>query len=386
MAFVQGLEARARVGADLGGARDQVLVADHVEHRETRRGGDGVPAERAEELRLMREPVDVGAAGDHGRDGVSVAHRLAERDHVGLQAARHERPQVLAGAPVSGLHLVGDHPRPDLAGGRADLGVVVRARRQDAVARVRRVQDQGRRPVPSRRELLDRLADRGRGGSVLDRRAEWLHVVGTPVSSPLLWGERRRGRGHAVVGVGGHESAVVARRHRREPPGQVGGLAAGVDEQHGVEPRSFRHRGHEPFRELDRLRVQVAQVRVQQPRLVGDRIRDARVRVPDDRHVVVRVEVAPPVDVLEPDAVAALEVQRGRVRERRQRGAEHVGAPRDQGGGRRCRLGRPEPPGGLARAELVELLEHAPGVAVPALDVAGILGEPLARARPRSSQ
>ena len=99
--------------------------------------------------------------------------------------------------------------------------------------------------------------------------------------------------------------------------------------------------------------------------------------MPDDRHVVVRVEVATAVDVLEPDTAPTNQVQRGRVRERRQRGAEHLGATSDELGGRRWVGRRPEAPGRLVEAELGELLEHAPRVAIPALDVPRVLGEPL---------
>ena len=62
-------------------------------------------------------------------------------------------------------------------------------------------------------------------------------------------------------------------------------------------------RRDQPFRQLDDVLVEVARVRVERGGLRGDGRHDPRVGVPDDRHVVVRVEVAPPVGGLHPRAL-----------------------------------------------------------------------------------
>ena len=139
----------------------------------------------------------------------------------------------------------------------------------------------------------DGVGERRGAVGVRVRRGEPLDVSRRPAAAPLLGRERGRRRRDAVVGELGHQGAGATGGGRGQPPGQVGRLAAGVDQQHGVEPG--RHRRHQALGELDGARVQVAQVGAEQPRLVGDRPAHTRVCVADDRDVVVGVDVRPAV-------------------------------------------------------------------------------------------
>ena len=130
-------------------------------------GRHGAAGERAEELRLAAERLDVAAAGDDGGDRVAVAHRLAEGDDVGDQPGADERPQVVAGPAEARLHLVGHDQCPRGPGGRSQGGVVRRAGREDAVAGVHRVDDdagpaRARPPATGRRR---RRRTPGRAGA-----------------------------------------------------------------------------------------------------------------------------------------------------------------------------------------------------------------------------
>ena len=148
--------------------------------------------------------------------------------------------------------------------------------------------------------------------------------------------KRGRRRRDAVVGEVGDQGAGAAGGGRRQPPGQVGRLAAGVDQEHGVEAR--RHGRDQALGELDGARVQVAQVGAEQSCLVGDRAADPRVRVADDRDVVVGVDVGPAGAVGQGGAAAADEVQRARSRSA---GPARRRTPRrDDGAARRCREAR----------------------------------------------
>ena len=87
----QGLELRHQVRAHLGGIGLQGLIFDHVEDGV----GDGrrhrVAAERIEVLPTERF-ADL-PAGDDGADRVSIAHRLAQRHHIGHNPMQFEGPE-----------------------------------------------------------------------------------------------------------------------------------------------------------------------------------------------------------------------------------------------------------------------------------------------------
>ena len=94
--------------ADADDPLEHALVLEDVEHGERRHGRHRVPAERAEEHRLVAEPCGDLAPGDDRADRVAVAHRLADRHDIGHEPEVLERPHVVAGAAVPALDLVGD--------------------------------------------------------------------------------------------------------------------------------------------------------------------------------------------------------------------------------------------------------------------------------------
>ena len=114
-----------------------------------------------------------------------------------------------------------------------------------------------------------------------------------------------------MVGVLADDHALVLADHPRDADGEVDGLGAGAHEV--TDPQRFRHRRGEPLRIADDVVVQVARVRVQRRRLAGQRGDHVRMAMPDRGHIVIAVEVAPPIRVEEPGALAAHEVHRAVV-------------------------------------------------------------------------
>src|SRR5687768_12501525 len=96
---------------------DKPLVLDDLEDRERGRHRDRVAAERAEHVAAGAELLSDLAPCEDGRDGMAVAHRLAEGDEVGLDAQALVRPQRGAGPAVAALNLIRD---PQRSGGASE--------------------------------------------------------------------------------------------------------------------------------------------------------------------------------------------------------------------------------------------------------------------------
>ena len=93
-------------GADGIGALDELLLLDHVQHRQGGGAGDrraGIGA--AEPARLGG--VDHRGTADHGREREAAGQRFGDGDHVGLHAGMLDAEHP-AGAAEAGLHLVDD--------------------------------------------------------------------------------------------------------------------------------------------------------------------------------------------------------------------------------------------------------------------------------------
>jgi hypothetical protein len=69
-----------------------LLLVEHFQHRESRRRGHGVAAERREETELRLESFDQRAVGDDHTHRIAVAHRLAQVTMSGLKP-RRSNPQ-----------------------------------------------------------------------------------------------------------------------------------------------------------------------------------------------------------------------------------------------------------------------------------------------------
>ena len=97
-----------------------------------------------------------------------------------------------------------------------------------------------------------------------------------------------------------------------QPQREIDRLGAAVDEEHRVQ--RIGQQGGEALGELDDGAVMEAGVRVEQAPLPLDRVRQARVAMAKDRHVVEHVEVRPAVDVEQVVPPAALDLgRRGEV-------------------------------------------------------------------------
>jgi hypothetical protein len=99
-------------------------------------------AERAEVAGRLDERIDELGAPRLSGDRQAVAHRLAERHEVGLDARRRDAPQALPRASVARPDLVRHEQSPRAPdGGRRGRDPVVR-RAEDPVAREARVDEQ----------------------------------------------------------------------------------------------------------------------------------------------------------------------------------------------------------------------------------------------------
>ena len=90
----------------------QPLLLDDVEHGEAGGAGDGVAAERAEELHAVVERVGDLARRHHGAEREAVPDRLAEHHDVRHDALSLEAPEVRAQPAEARLHLVRDATPP----------------------------------------------------------------------------------------------------------------------------------------------------------------------------------------------------------------------------------------------------------------------------------
>src|SRR5690349_13883459 len=90
---------------------NQPLVLYHVEYRQRRPRRNRVAPESTEHPAREGEPLDQLPPGHNGGNRIAVAHRLAERDQVGLDTEVRECPEVFAASPMPDLHLIG-HEQP----------------------------------------------------------------------------------------------------------------------------------------------------------------------------------------------------------------------------------------------------------------------------------
>ncbi len=154
--------------------------------------------------------------------------------------------------------------------------------------------------------------------------------------APALGREREGRLGDPVVGPRRRDTARGAGGVAGDPPRQVVGLAAGVHQEHPVEPS--RQGGQQSFGQLDGGLLQIAAVGVERGELGADRVDDRWVRVSQHRHVVVGIEVAAtvgpfqeqPPPTHEMHRLGVAELQPAEVRacvEQVRRGSPPVGEP-----------------------------------------------------------
>ena len=130
-------------------ALEEALVLDHVEHGERRPAARPGCRRRCEERPSANgNRSTISRRGDHGRDRVAVAHRLAERHDVGRDAVAGERPEVLAacgrGRPAPRRRR---KPARRRASARTTAASSSASRDVDAVARERPVDERRGEPV-----------------------------------------------------------------------------------------------------------------------------------------------------------------------------------------------------------------------------------------------
>ncbi len=288
----------------------EMLLLHHIEHREPDGARHGAPPERAEELHPVVERRGDLWRRHHGAQRIAVADRFPQDHDVGDDALGFEGVETGAHPAVGRLHLVGDAHAPGRADDRIDMGEVA-VRQDDLAADARSAfgDEGGRIPdlprdlrvfLPRARIVAPELAAVGVGNrhdvhprpGALSARA--VELVRADVDE--------RGRVSVIRAV--HDNHVApARVCARQAQRQLVRLAAGAHEIADAE--RIRQRRDEALREPRQAVVQIPGVGVEQQHLFDAGPHDARMAVPDVRHVVVRVEIAPSrmvVEVLHPAA------------------------------------------------------------------------------------
>ncbi|KAG5725962.1 hypothetical protein E4T56_gene5253, partial [Termitomyces sp. T112] len=249
------------------------------------------------------------------RDRLTIAHRLAQRHNVGIDAMALETPHMAAGAAKAGLHFVRNENAARAAdrldGALQEAGLF----RQDAVAGEDRIHDQHGR--------LDAMAlEIGNGG---------LHIAGEApgnMGAAAIGGRRRHradmgaqrdrcakgrrelrdGIGNAVIGGFGDDDARAARAHLGNAIGQIIRLAARAGQHHVRQIGLYRRQ--QTFGKFEDGFMQIARVRAQRGDLPGDGFHHIGMTMAQRDHVVVRVEIAAAVGIIEPDALAPHKMKR----------------------------------------------------------------------------
>ena len=101
-----GLELVEEEAAHLEGVALKVVAEQIVQIGERPGGGQRIAAEGGD--RVGADRVDEVAPTDDTTDGQTVPQALGEGHQIGHEAVRLETPEVVAGAPPAGLHLIGD--------------------------------------------------------------------------------------------------------------------------------------------------------------------------------------------------------------------------------------------------------------------------------------
>ena len=117
-------------------------------------------------------------------------------------------------------------------------------------------------------------------------------------------GQRAHQLAVAVIGGVGADDAALAGGEAGHAQGDLHRLGAGAREDDTLDGRALVQ-GDQPLGEDDDPLVQIAVVGVERGLLVGHGPDDSRMGVPDAGDVIVHVQVAPTVGVVEPHALAA---------------------------------------------------------------------------------
>ena len=142
VAISERRQAFPQVATGLRRVSGQILVLDDVEHGERGGAGDRVATEGAEEFGLLRNRPEHLGPGDQGGDREAVAHRLADRDHVGLdpEGWKHHRLSRTGRDRTGPRRRSARRPRPHPPGSFSQED---RTRVEDAVAGEDRVNEEG---------------------------------------------------------------------------------------------------------------------------------------------------------------------------------------------------------------------------------------------------
>src|SRR6185437_11040423 len=119
------------------------------------------------------------------------------------------------------------------------------------------------------------------------------------------------------------------RHHLAHLHREIVGFAARTRED-GV-PELLRERRQQLLGERERLLAQVARMRVEDARLVADRLHDGRVTMAHDGNVVIRVEITATLLVVHPQSLGTHYLERLVVEEPMSR-RKHPGTAGEQGG------------------------------------------------------
>ena len=324
--------AEGRAGA--GGVLHQALILDHFQHGHGGGGGDGIAAEGVEIAGLRAEFGDHPGAQDKARDGIAIAHRLAQRDHVGDHAMAGEAPHMAAGAAKAGLHLIGEEEPARSADGGGGGGEEAGRIGEKPVRGEDRIHHQKRGADAVAGQIVDGgLNGGGKGdGGIAEARirgGDGADMGAKRDARPQRGREFRHGGGDAVIGVRGHDDAGIAGGGAGKAEGEVIRLGPGAGEHHmGKIGREMRQQafgiGQHAIMQVAGMGGQAGGLR----RLGGD---DEGMAMPDRGHVVVGVEIGPAFGIMQPDPLPLQQMDRGFIEQPVGR-AEQALAALDHGG------------------------------------------------------
>ena len=300
------------MGAELGRPLRQPLLADDLDRRQRRAGGDRVLLMGVMADRVAAGDVEI-AAGDHRGDRQdAAAQRLAEHDHVRLH------PVMLMGEEAPGLaepgrDLVEDQERTVPVAGFAHA--LPEAGRRRIGRRPHRLGDDSR-DVPLFRQHIGDHLGAGAGG-VFEIVVAIGAVAVAPGRDMLGAGQQRPGNagaeGRLAADAGGAEAGTVegipegqgleaAGRGAGEPQRHLDRIRAAGGEQYLA--KIARRQQTERLGELDRrLAGEAARRKAEIVELLLDRLLEAGVPIADMVDAVaMEIHVAPPHRVLDPDA------------------------------------------------------------------------------------
>src|SRR5258708_18539969 len=282
----------------------KLFFFQNIQTRETRRASNRIPAKRTEKLHAIVEGICDFLSSDNRGERKRIADRLSKHYDVGNHVLCFESPQVRTQASKSHLDFVGyaDTARRadvtincrEITGGKYNLpanagqcfrNICGHAASFDLCAR----KDSLNMPrvlcsclaIIAEIQAAVVIGERGNvHPRLLPASSGSVKFVGTDVDQCVCV---------TVIGVLQHNDILAVGMRPSKPQRQFIGLTAGIYEV--ADAQRFREESCQALRIAVDVVMQIARVGVEECKLLLRCLDDARMAVPDERHVVVHVEI-----------------------------------------------------------------------------------------------